>query len=35
MSIVNLGMQCIGVMREKMGDEFEKAVKSANNIKDI
>ena len=35
MSIVNLGMQCIGVMREKMGDEFEKAVKSAKNIKDI
>ena len=33
MSIVNLGMQCIGVMREKMGDEFEKAVTSAKDIK--
>ena len=35
MSIVNLGMQCIGIMREKMGDDFEQAVKNANNLKDI
>ena len=26
MSIVNIGLQGIGVMRQKMSDEFEKAV---------
>ena len=35
MSIVNLGMQCIGIMREKMSEEFEKAVGSSNNLKDL
>ena len=35
MSIVNLGMQCIGVMREKGGSDFEEAVKKSKNLKDI
>ena len=35
MSIVNLGMQCIGVMREKMGEQFEKAVVNCKRLKDL
>ena len=35
MSIVNLGMQCIGIMREKMGEQFEKAVENCKHLKDL
>ena len=35
MSIVNLGIQCIGVMRERASDEFEKAAEKCNSIKEI
>lgn len=36
MSIVNIGMQCIGIMREKGGDEqFEKVVGKCNSLKDL
>ena len=32
MSIVNLGLQCVGIMRTKGSDEFEQAIKNANNL---
>lgn len=35
MSIVNHGMQCVGIMREKMGEEFEKSVVSCKNLKGL
>ena len=35
MSIVNLGIQCIGIMRKQMGDEFESAISSAKNLKGL
>ena len=33
MSIVNLGLQCIGIMRSKISDEFEDTVKNCNSLK--
>ncbi|XP_066928996.1 uncharacterized protein [Clytia hemisphaerica] len=35
MSIINIGLQGIGVMRTKVGDEFEKAVGKAKTLKEI
>ena len=35
MAIVNLGLQCIGVMRSEGSADFEKTIKSCNNMKDI
>uniref|UniRef100_A0A7M5XB11 Uncharacterized protein n=2 Tax=Clytia hemisphaerica TaxID=252671 RepID=A0A7M5XB11_9CNID len=35
MSIVNIGLQGIGVMRQKMSDEFEKAVSKASSVKEV
>jgi hypothetical protein len=35
MSVVNLGLQCVGVMRAKMSDEFEKVISGCNNLKDL
>ncbi len=35
MSIVNLGLQCVGLAREEMDVEFERAVKKATCTKDI
>lgn len=35
MSIVNLGLQCIGLMRSKLTDDFEGAVKNCNNLKQL
>ena len=35
MAIVNLGLQCIGVMKSEGSADFEKTVKSCNNMKDI
>lgn len=35
MSIVNIGMQCIGAMREKREECFEKAVEKCNSLKDL
>ena len=35
MAIVNLGLQCIGVMRSEGSADFEKMVKSCKNMKDI
>ena len=34
MAIVNLGLQCIGIMRSKVSDEFEEAIKNCNNLKE-
>ena len=35
MAVVNLGLQCIGVMRSEGSADFEKTVKSCKNMKDI
>lgn len=35
MAIVNLGLQCVGLMREKMGDQFEKCVSNCKNLKQL
>lgn len=35
MSILNLGLQCVGLMRKKMSKEFEQVLKQCNSIKDI
>ena len=35
MAIVNLGLQCVGIMRQKGSDEFEKSIANSNSIKDI
>ena len=32
MSIVNLGLQCVGIMREKMDDSYEQQVDKCNNM---
>ena len=32
MSILNLGLQCVGLARSKMGDEFEKEVAKCSNL---
>ena len=35
MAIVNLGLQCVGQMREKMPEEFEAAIASCNNLSEL
>ena len=35
MSIINLGLQCIGMMCQEGSPEFEKAIKNANNLKSL
>jgi hypothetical protein len=35
MSILNLGLQSIGLMRAQMNDELEKIMKKCNSMKDI
>ena len=35
MSIVNLGLQSIGLMRKEMSSEAEKALKNCNSLKQI
>ena len=35
MSIINLGIQCIGIMRERMGEEFETCLRKCNSLKHI
>ena len=35
MSILNLGLQCVGLMRAKMSDDFESAIANANNLKQL
>src|ERR1044072_972131 len=35
MSILNLGLQCIGLMRAEMDEEFEEIIKYCNSMEDI
>ena len=35
MSIVNLGLQCVGVMRKEGSEVFERAIKYASNLKQL
>lgn len=35
MSIVNIGFQCVGLMREKMSDEFESSIINCNNMQQL
>ena len=35
MSLLNIGLQAVGIMREKKSDQFEAALKSANSMEDI
>ena len=35
MSTLNLGLQCVGLMREKMDDEFEKTAQRCKSLKDL
>ena len=35
MSIVNLGLQCVGMMRKEGSPEFERAIKHANNLSQV
>ena len=32
MSIINLGLQCVGIMRSKLSDEVEEDIKNCNNL---
>ena len=35
MSLLNLGLQCIGLARDQMPDEFEKEVEKCNNLTEL
>ncbi|XP_019855518.1 PREDICTED: uncharacterized protein LOC109584280 [Amphimedon queenslandica] len=35
MSVINLGLQCIGIMRTEMGKEIEKKFEASNNLKEL
>ena len=35
MSILNLGLQCVGLAREKMPDEYEREVAKCNNLTEL
>ncbi len=35
MSILNLGMQCVGLMRQKMNEEMEKLINRCNSLENI
>lgn len=35
MSIVNLGLQCVGIMRKEGSEKFERAIKYASNLKQL
>ena len=35
MSVINLGLQCVGMMRKEGSTDFEKAIKNANNLKAV
>ena len=35
MSLLNIGLQCVGLMRVKMSDEFESAVQNCNNLQQL
>ena len=35
MSIINLGLQCVGLARSKLSDEFEKEISKCNNLTEL
>ena len=35
MSIVNLGLQCVGMMRREGSQEFERTIKHAKNLSQV
>ena len=35
MAVVNLGLQCVGLMRGKMPEEFEEAIAGCNNLSEL
>ena len=35
MSLLNIGLQCVGLMRSKMSDDFESAIKNCNNLQQL
>ena len=35
MSVLNLGLQCVGLARQQMSDEFEKEVLKCNNLSEL
>ena len=35
MSVLNLGLQCIGLARDQMPDEFEMEVDKCNNLTEL
>lgn len=35
MSLINIGLQSVGIMRQQMPEEMEKAVQNANNMEEI
>ena len=35
MSLLNIGLQAVGVMRQKMPDDFEKVIRGCNSMQEI
>ena len=35
MSIVSLGLQCVGIMRKEGSNNFERSVKNAHNLEEV
>lgn len=35
MSVLSIGLQCVGLMRAKMSDEFESSIKNCNNLQQL
>ena len=35
MSLLNIGLQCVGLMRAKMSEEFESAIQNCNNLQQL
>ena len=35
MSVLNLGLQCIGLVHDRMPDEFEKEINKCNNLSEL
>ena len=33
MSLLNIGLQCVGIMRSKISDETEEKIKNCNSLK--
>ena len=35
MAVINLGLQCVGIMRKQMGEEVEKVIERCGNLKEL